>query len=96
MDKLSELPPIETKLTPQEHDVMQKYFGDSEAPEKQLSWSQIFKLAIYATVLFLALANPITDGIFSKIPYCGEGVVALLATKAVIFMFLFIVIYKFL
>lgn len=97
MDKLSELPPTETQLTPQENQVMKKYFGDGETPpEQRMSWASIFKLALYATILFLALSNPITDGIFSKIPYCGEGIMTLLATKAIVFMFLFIVIYKFL
>lgn len=97
MDKLSDLPPAETKLTQQENEVMKKYFGDAEPPaDKQLSWTSILKLALYATVLFIALSNPIIDGLFCKLPYCGDGVMTLLATKAVLFMMFFIAIYKFL
>jgi len=97
MDKLSELPPAETKMTPQENEVMKKYFGDAEPPaEKQLSWTAILKLALYATILFVVLSNPITDGLFCKLPYCGDGMITLLATKSVIFMMLFVAIYKFL
>jgi len=95
MDKLSELPPAETAMTPQENEVMKKYFGDSEPQSEKLSWAQIFKLAIYATILFVFLTNPIADGIFSKLPYCGDGVLTLLLTKSLIFMVLFISIYKF-
>jgi hypothetical protein len=98
MDKLSELPPTETQLSPQENGVLKKYFDGDEnnSSDSKLTWMQTFKLAIYASILFLALCNPITDSVFCRLPYCGEGVVSLLAIKTLIFMFCFVAMYKFL
>jgi len=95
MDKLSELPPADTKMTPQENEVMNKYFGDATPQEATLSWSKIFKLALYTTLLFLALSNPITENLFSNLPYCGNSMITVLLTKAFLFMVMFIAIYKF-
>lgn len=98
MDKLTDIPPKETQLSEQENDVLKKYFGESsvstESPKS--SWMQTFKLALYASILFLALCNPITDGIFCRLPYCGEGVVTILAMKTLVFMILFVAMYRFL
>lgn len=98
MDKLADLPPKETQLSEQENDVLKKYFGENsvstESPKS--SWMQTFKLALYASILFLALCNPITDGIFCRLPYCGEGVVTILAMKTLVFMILFVAMYRFL
>ncbi len=97
MDKLSDLPVKETQQTEQENAVLKKYFGDGqpEANERP-TWMMTFKLALYTAVIFLMLCNPMADAIFCKLPYCGEGVVTLLASKTLIFMILFISMYKFL
>lgn len=99
MDKLTDLPPKETQSTPQETDVMKKYFGESSGDAHENgpkpSWTMTFKLTLYAAVLFLALCNPITDSIFCRLPWCGEGVITLLAAKTLIFMLLFIAMYRF-
>ncbi len=104
MDKLADLPPKETQLSEQENGVLKKYFGetssssgeDGTAPVGKPGWIQTFKLALYASILFIALCNPITDGVFCRLPYCGEGVVSLLAAKTLIFMISFVAMYKFL
>ena len=99
MVKLSELPPVDTKVTPQETDVMKKYFGDVPSSgaetDSKPTWMKTFKVALYAAILFLALCNPITDSIFCHLPWCGEGVVTLLAAKTFLFMMLFVAMYKF-
>lgn len=104
MDKLADLPPKETQLSEQENGVLKKYFGETssssgggeEASTGKPGWIQTFKLALYASILFIALCNPITDTIFCRMPYCGEGVVSLLVAKTFIFMILFVAMYKFL
>lgn len=99
MVKLSELPPVDTQVTPQEKDVMKKYFGEAPssgpAEDAKPSWMKTFKVALYATILFLALCNPITDSIFCHLPWCGDGVVTLLAAKTFLFMMIFVGMYKF-
>lgn len=97
MDKLADLPPAETQLSEQENDVLKKYF-DGGTPEDapKATWMQTFKLALYASILFLALCNPITDAVFCRLPYCGEGVVTVLGIKTFVFMICFVAIYKFL
>lgn len=100
MDKLADLPPVETQLSDQERGVLNKYFADgdgaSTGDNSKPTWMQTMKLALYTTILFLALCNPITDAVFCRLPYCGEGVVTLLAVKTLLFMTLFIAMYKFL
>ena len=101
MDKLADLPPVETQLSDQENRVLKTYFdgsnaGGSSGDSSKPTWMQTLKLALYTTVLFLALCNPITDAVFCRLPYCGEGVVSLLAVKTLLFMTLFIAMYKFL
>ena len=102
MDKLSDVPVNETAHTPQETNVMKKYFADADTSSSdsgtnaKTSWSSTLKLALYVTILFLLLSNPITDAVFCKVPYCGEGVFTLLGVKAVAFLVLFVAMYKFL
>ena len=103
MDKLSDLPVADTEPTPQETQVMEKYFGDSdgenaekESPKKVLGWGATIKLAGLGALLFLALANSWVDMIFDKIPYCGENALTILGVKALVFMILFVVMYRYL
>ena len=102
MEKLSDLPPKDdAEMSPQESDVMQKYFnasasgGGSSKSGGKAGWMDTIKLALYATVLFLILANPWIDQVMCMVPYCGESVITLVAVKALLFMVLFVVMYKF-
>lgn len=104
MDKLSDLPTAETEPTPQENQVMEKYFPEDEDSEsnpkpvqkKKLSWTETFKLAGMAALLFLALSNSWVDVIFDKIPYCGENPLTLSGVKTLVFLILFVVMYRYL
>jgi hypothetical protein len=97
MDKLSDLPPKEdTELTPQEDEVMKNVFGGGSTSTKKKGWMETLKLAGLSTLLFVALANPWIDVIFSKLPYCGESATSTLMVKALLFLILWIVLYKYL
>lgn len=104
MDKLSDLPVADTEPTPQETQVMEKYFGDGtdsensekETPKKVLGWGATIKLAGLGAILFLLLANSWVDMIFDKIPYCGENALTVLGVKALVFMILFVVLNRYL
>lgn len=101
MDKLTDLPTAETEPTPQESQIMEKYFPeDSEddpkpVQKKKMSWTETFKLAAMAALLFLALSNSWVDIIFDKIPYCGENPLTLSGVKTLIFLILFVVMYRY-
>jgi len=100
MEKLSEIPTKnDTQMSQDEESVMKKYFKpESFAAVKTSSggWMDTIKLAMYASVLFLILANPWIDSILCMVPYCGENVLVLLAFKALLFMILFVCTFKFL
>lgn len=102
MEKLADLPPTEeTEMTPKEEEVMNKFFGSkpskSSSSSTSMGWRDLTKITVYAAILFVALANPWVDNLLCSIPYgCGDNVLLLLGAKALIFMLLFVVIYKFL
>lgn len=105
MEKLSDLPPKDdAEMSPQESDVMQKYFNASASGgggaksggvSGKTGWMDTIKLALYATVLFLILANPWVDQVMCMVPYCGDNALTLMAVKALLFMIVFVVMYKF-
>ena len=104
MDKLSDLPPAETQLTPEENQIMEKYFtpdseGENQSTKKKasLGWMATIKLAGAAALLFLALANPFVDALLSKMPFgCGDNTIATLGVKALLYMILFILLLRYL
>ena len=97
MDRLTDLPPKEdTELTPQEDEVMKNMFGGSGGTPKKRGWMETLKLAAVSALLFLALANPWIDIIFSKLPYCGESSISVLAVKTLLFFILWVAMYKYL
>ena len=96
MDRLSDLPPKEdTELTPQENEVMKNMFGGTGSTKKK-GWMETLKLAGLSAVLFVVLANPWIDMLFSKLPYCGENVMSTLIVKTLLFLIVWIVMYKYL
>lgn len=98
MEKLSDLPTKDNvEMSPQENDVMKKYFNASSSKTngKKISWTNTFKIALYAAVLFLVLSNPWVDTLFCAVPYCGDNALILLALKFVLFIFIFVLIHSF-
>ena len=100
MEKLSDLPPAnDAEMSPQESDVMKKYFGGNgsnvDAKNKTPGWMDTIKLAFYAAILFVILANPWIDTLLCMVPYCGDNMIMLLAFKTLLFMILFVGMYKF-
>lgn len=100
MEKLSDLPTKDdAEMSPQENDVMKKYFNASPSSKtsgKKLSWIDTFKIALYAAILFVALSNPWVDTLFCAVPYCGDNALILLGAKFVLFIFIFVLMYRFL
>jgi len=94
MDKLDDLPTSDDEnLSPQEEDTMKRYFdvNDNTSPSKK-KWTIDWKFVGICVILFIILANPWVDGLFCKIPYCGENNLMLLFVKALIFAILLILV----
>ena len=92
MDSLATLPPGETATTPQEEQVMNKYFGQVGTPVKKGPSS--VKLLAYVLVLFILLANPYLDQLLCKVPYCSNPMMTL-AAKTILFGILFMALYHY-
>ena len=98
LEKLDDLPVSdESKPSPQEEQVMDKYFSGAAAKaDNNLKWGMTFKLAGLASLLFMALANPFVDSLFTILPYCGGNAFGIFGVKIFIFMMLFVMCAKFL
>ncbi len=94
MDKLDDLPTSDDEnLSPQEEDTMKRYFDvNDNTSSKKKKWNIDWKFIGICVILFIILANPWVDGIFCKIPYCGENGLMLLFVKALIFAILLILV----
>jgi len=107
MDNLSDLPiKNDTVKTKEEVEVIEQFFpGKSVEPfpggapqndsgntldtlKTKLNW----KLIGLSSLLFVALANPFIDGIFCKIPYCGDNAMTMLGIKVFLFIITMIII----
>jgi len=81
MEKLSTLPPKNTKKTQEESSIMDQFFPEDE-PEKDVDEQPSFfqrldiKKAAMITFVFILLANPWSDSIISKMPYMDNGLVS--------------------
>ena len=100
MEKLSDLAPQENaEITPQESDVLKKYFNATPGGTKERSgnpgWMRVMKIALYGSILFLVLANPWIDSLVCMVPYCGGNTMMLLGVKALLFFVLFMSLLKF-
>lgn len=90
MDSLKDLP-VDDKdvLSDQQRSIMAKYMGGS-APTKSntsggASRTSKWKMVMYITGLFLALVNPISQGLLSKVPYVNDSYIIMLALTALLF-----------
>lgn len=101
MDRLSDLPTHDTNLTPEESEVINKMFdgAGSDAPKSKpqnVGWMQTLKLAGLSAGLFMLLANPWIDMLLCKLPYCEEGGLIIPAIKGLIFLLLWIIMFRYL
>lgn len=63
-------PPSSTSSTPQ-----------TQKPPNRINW----KLLGASVLLFILLANPWVDKLFTKVPYCEEGGATVVGIKALLF-----------
>lgn len=91
-EKLDSLETRDTDSSEKEKQIMEQLFGAAPKTKKK----SMFKLLLYMTVLFILLANPWTDGLFCKVPYCGTSDISVLATKTLLFVLLSGIAYLFL
>ena len=95
MDALNDLPDIpETASSPAELQVIQRFFDSQlQAGPGKAGGRSALKAAIYLTLLFLVLANPLCDVLFQLIPKC-EGAYMQFAVKLALFFILAFAIEK--
>jgi len=98
MDKLTDLPPTQSPSTPAEEAVMNQFFGPPGEPAKTTSrFGRIeWKLLGATALLFVLLANPWSDLLLCKVPYCGGSMMTSLITKTVLFVIILAILYMFL
>lgn len=85
MDNLEDLPlPKKPHISQEEETLLNRYFGSSPPPdEKKRSWTKI-AISIGVTVLsFMALVNPISNGIFE---YFSDSAVVIFILKTILFL----------
>lgn len=73
------------KLTATELDVMRRYFDDKTVQVAGAVKEYNVQHALYLTILFILLSNPLTDGLLEYLPGCAVGYVKY-AVKVLIFM----------
>lgn len=102
MDRLDELPSKVVQPTPTEASVIQRYFtggeGDTASSDEKsggTTGKSLLYLVIYATLLFLVLANPVAEGMSALIPYAGQIPLGGYLVRALVFALGIALIYKF-
>lgn len=84
MDKLSDLPAVDTKKTQQEKDIMNTFF-----PEEKVSLTDRiksnWKIIAISSTLFIILANPWVDSMLCNLPKCDNPTILFIA-KTIIFV----------
>lgn len=82
MDDLSTLPVNnKTVLSPQEQQVIDLYF-----PKDESGSCDNLKVVGYGALLFMVLANPLSEGLLEKIPFCNGNQLCLMVVKVLIFV----------
>ena len=86
MENLDTLPQNNnTILTQEEEEVLNMFGSKKDSSSNKQSFLHSTKFCLYASILFLLLANPWVDPLFEKLPWCGENKMFILGVKAVIF-----------
>jgi hypothetical protein len=92
MDKLSDLPESDVELTPQENEIMERYFP---AKESKGTFVNALKLSGGATVLFVLLSNSMVDSVLSHVPFCGDSSLTIMGVKVFLFFIIMLIYYKY-
>lgn len=79
-------PPSSTGSHPSMGNASPSGNNSSSKPPSTIKW----KLVGVTILLFILLANPWVDALFTKVPYCGEGGMTVLGVKALLFAILFV------
>jgi hypothetical protein len=86
-DEISNLPVDKTAInTPQELKVLSYYFQNTESRRQLMD--EIKDIAI-ASIVFLLIANPLTDYIFEFIPHMDSPLIRTLAKTIIFAIFLY-------
>jgi hypothetical protein len=92
MDLLKDLPVDEKgMLSPEQKSILNKYIGgtapnDSNSSDnKSNSSTPKWKTTLYVAAVFLALVNPVVQGLLSKVPVVGDNYVYMLTLTTLIF-----------
>jgi hypothetical protein len=85
MDSLKDLPfDDKSQLSTEQKTVMEKYVG-VPATENTGEQSSRWMIIAYLSVLFIALINPMTQGLFDRFPYFGGNNISVLVLTTIIF-----------
>lgn len=99
MDSLSDLPVMDgADQSPQERDVMSKYFGQASSQNTGTTssgWGRDLKISGVAALLFLLLSNPLTDRFMMLLPYIGSNPIGVITAKVAIFFIIFMIIHRY-
>lgn len=100
-DDISELPTNDNvNITPAEQNAIDRFLpsddgGDDIPSKKRKPWKHVMKLALYAVILFAALANPFTMKMLKLLPYAGTSDLHTFAVTLVIYVVAFVFIYRY-
>ena len=87
MDSLKDLPiDDKSQLSPEQRVVMEKYVGVPAVESNEGQQSSRWMIIAYLSALFIALINPITQGLFDRFPYFGGNNISVLVLTTIIFM----------
>jgi len=92
MDDLTTLPlNDDAVVSPQETEVIERFFPNSETSPSSDGSSNLTLIG-YATLLFIALANPFVDNLLEKIPWFNGSHVSVIAVKTLIFVIILFIL----
>jgi len=87
MDSLKDLPiDDKSQLSPEQRTVMEKYVGVPAVENTEGQQSPRWIIIAYLSALFVALINPITQGLFDRFPYFGGNNISVLVLTTIIFI----------
>ena len=96
MDRLSDLPPVETIKSPEEEEILSQFFDPNtlKEPEKivssrKIKWKQFFCIL----GAFIIVYSGILDFLIYKIPNCGNATCSLILKMLIFTVCLFIILY---
>lgn len=93
MDDVNVLPITGQKNTPPELAILQQYFAThGSSPSVKTEFG--VKESLYATLLFIVMANPVVDHIIGYIPHTGSSLIRAGIKAIIYFVFLYVIFLK--